>query len=77
MYSWYVYRAVCNMKYVTYIMLASVMLSGCAKQNSYYPRAYGEDWKVYPFEEGSATKVREQGRKCWKNDPHNLNGLCY
>ena len=52
------------MKYVIYIMLASVMLSGCAKQNSYYPRAYGEDWKVYPFEEGSATKVREQGRKC-------------
>ena len=34
------------MKYVMYIILASVMLSGCAKTNSYYPRPYGEDWKV-------------------------------
>jgi hypothetical protein len=65
------------MKYVMYIILASVMLSGCAKTNSYYPRPYGEDWKVYPFVEGTATKVREQGRACWKNDPNNLQGLCY
>jgi len=53
------------------------VLSACSKQNSYYPRAYGEDWKFYSSIEGTATKVREEGRACWKNDPNNSQGLCY
>ena len=76
-YSWCVYRAVCNMKSILYIILAGVILSGCGHQKSYYPKAYGEDWKFYPYIEGSATKTRNQGRACWENDPNNLQGLCY
>lgn len=47
------------------LILAAISLSGCLATNSYYPRAYGEDWKVYPFVEGYATEVTNQGRACW------------
>lgn len=59
------------------IMCIGAVLSACSKTNSYYPRAFGEDWKVYPYVEGSATKARDEGRACWKNDPTNSQGLCY
>jgi len=59
------------------IICIGAVLSACSKQNSYYPRAYGEDWKFYSSIEGTATKVREEGRACWKNDPNNSQGLCY
>ena len=52
------------MSKIVLILLSGFVLSGCVT-NSHYPRAYGEDWKIYPFEEGYSTKVAEQGRRCW------------
>ena len=70
------------MKYEGYIVMAviiaSVLLSGCSgKNNSYYPKPYGEDWKVYPFVEVEASRTRARGISCWENDPSNSQGLCY
>jgi len=62
---------------VLYILLASVLLSGCMKTNSYYPRAYGEDWKVYPFVEGSAVRAGIEGRKCWAEENRANWDQCY
>ena len=70
------YRAVYNMRQIVILLCLGVLLSGCMS-NSYYPRAYGEDWKFYPYVEGSAKIASEEGSACWKNDPNNRQGLCY
>lgn len=42
------------------------MLSACATTTpQHWNRAHGEEYKFYPFEEGSASRYAEQGRKCW------------
>jgi len=52
------------MKSILLVIIAGTMLSGCMT-NSYHPRAYGEDWKIYPYEEGSAKRAGQEGRNCW------------
>ena len=53
------------MKQILLICILGVLLSACGKTNSYYPRQYGQDWKVYPYIEGSAKKAGTEGRTCW------------
>lgn len=47
------------------------------KTNSYYPRAYGEDWKVYPYIEGSAERAGIEGRQCWAEENRANWDQCY
>lgn len=59
------------------VIAIGTLLSGCMKTNSYYPRAYGEDWKVYPFVEGSAVRAGIEGRKCWAEENRANWDQCY
>ena len=48
------------------LISAMAMLSACATTTpQHWNRAHGEEYKFYPFEEGSASRYAEQGRKCW------------
>lgn len=62
---------------IVFVVLAGVVLSGCMKTNSYYPREYGKAYDIYPYIEGTAVKTRKEGRLCWAESNRTNWDLCY
>jgi hypothetical protein len=47
------------------LIAALALLTGCVTTSSHHYRDKGETYEFYPWTPGSASKVAEEGRKCW------------